>query len=98
MGWVFGVVLNLMALFLIFLVLIQRGRGGGLSGAFGGSGGSSAFGTRAGDVFTKITIGVAATWILLCILAIKLCEKTNSKKLRKKSEQKISERGATNCQ
>ena len=65
-----GFSLVLTALFLILLVLIQRGRGGGLAGAFGGMGGQSAFGTKAGDVFTKITVGVAAFWILLCILAI----------------------------
>ena len=50
---------------LICLVLIQRGRGGGLAGAFGGVGGSSAFGTRAGDVFTRITIVMASVWIAL---------------------------------
>jgi preprotein translocase subunit SecG len=49
---------------LILLVLIQRGRGGGLAGALGGMGGYSAFGTRAGDVFTRITIVAAALWIL----------------------------------
>ncbi len=53
-------------LFLIGLILLQRGRGGGLAGAFGGMGGQSAFGTKAGDVFTRITIGVATAWILLC--------------------------------
>ena len=53
-------------LFLIGLIVLQRGRGGGLAGAFGGMGGQSAFGTKAGDVFTRITIGVAAAWILLC--------------------------------
>lgn len=58
------------ALFLIVLVLIQRGKGGGLAGAFGGMGGQSAFGTKAGDLFTRITIGVAAFWILLCIFAV----------------------------
>jgi preprotein translocase subunit SecG len=35
-------------------------------------GGSSAFGAKAGDVFTKITIGAATFWILLCIAATKL--------------------------
>ena len=64
-----GLGLSLTALFFILLVLIQRGRGGGLAGAFGGMGGQSAFGTKAGDVFTKITIAVAAFWIVLCILA-----------------------------
>lgn len=64
-----GFGLSTTALFLILLVLIQRGRGGGLAGAFGGMGGQSAFGTKAGDVFTKITVAVAAFWIVLCILA-----------------------------
>jgi len=58
------------ALFLIVLVLIQRGKGGGLAGAFGGMGGQSAFGTKAGDLFTKITIGVAAFWIILCLFTV----------------------------
>ena len=65
-----GFMLVLTSLFLILLVLIQRGRGGGLTGALGGAGGQSAFGTKAGDVFTKITVGVAAFWIGLCILAL----------------------------
>jgi len=64
-----GFLLVFMALFLIALVLIQRGRGGGLAGAFGGAGGQSAFGTKAGDLFTRITVVAAAIWIVLCILA-----------------------------
>ena len=56
-----------MAIFIILLVLVQRGRGGGLVGALGGPGGSSAFGAKAGDTFTKITIWSAAIWILLCV-------------------------------
>src|SRR3954449_12569133 len=60
------------AVFLILLVLIQRGRGGGLAGAFGGLGGQSAFGTKAGDLFTRITIVVAAFWIILCAGSVKL--------------------------
>lgn len=65
-------VLLFTALFLIVLILIQRGKGGGLAGAFGGMGGQSAFGTKAGDMFTKITIGVASFWIILCIIMVKL--------------------------
>lgn len=65
------VLLLLTAVFLIMLVLVQRGRGGGLAGALGGMGGQSAFGTKAGDLFTRITIGVAAFWIVLCIFAVK---------------------------
>lgn len=75
MGFLTGllmVLLLLTALFLIVLVLIQRGKGGGLAGAFGGMGGQSAFGTKAGDLFTKITIGVASFWIILCIITVKV--------------------------
>ena len=60
--------LVLLSLFLICLVLIQRGKGGGLAGAFGGMGGSSAFGTKAGDVFTRVTIIVAAIWFSLTLI------------------------------
>jgi preprotein translocase subunit SecG len=63
-------VVLLLSLFLILLVLIQRGKGGGLAGAFGGVGGSSAFGSRAGDLFTKITIGVAAVWLVLTMIQV----------------------------
>lgn len=68
--WFFGILISVTSLFLILLVLVQRGRGGGLSGAFGGMGGQSAFGTKAGDVFTRITIGAAIFWILLCLAAV----------------------------
>ena len=67
----FGFVLTITAVFLILLVLVQRGRGGGLAGAFGGMGGQSAFGTKAGDTFTRVTIGISLFWILMCIAAVK---------------------------
>jgi preprotein translocase subunit SecG len=68
----FGISIFLTSLFLILLVLVQRGRGGGIAGALGGAGGQSAFGTKAGDFFTRLTVGVAAFWIVLCIGAIKV--------------------------
>ncbi|MCR4415646.1 MAG: preprotein translocase subunit SecG [Thermoguttaceae bacterium] len=68
-----------LAIFLIVLVLIQRGKGGGLAGALGGMGGQSAFGTKAGDLFTKITIGVSAFWILVCIASVGLLGRTSSR-------------------
>lgn len=69
MGVLFSIVLSLLAIFLILLVLVQRGRGGGLAGALGGMGGSSAFGAKAGDVFTRITVVTAAIWISLSLIA-----------------------------
>ena len=65
-SYVLMTLLGFAGLFLIGLILLQRGRGGGLAGALSGMGGQSFAGTRAGDVFTRITIGVAAAWILLC--------------------------------
>jgi preprotein translocase subunit SecG len=64
------VLLMLTAIFLIVLILIQRGKGGGLAGAFGGLGGQSAFGTKAGDLFTRVTMGAALFWIILCMAAV----------------------------
>lgn len=59
------VLLMLVGILLIIVVLLQRGRGGGLAGALGGMGGQSAFGTKAGDVFTRITIVIAMIWVVL---------------------------------
>lgn len=62
--------LMVVGLFMIFIILLQRGRGGGLAGALGGMGGTSAFGTRAGDVFTRITIVVAIIWTVLAAVNV----------------------------
>jgi len=57
----------LTAVILILLVLIQKGRGGGLAGAFGGPGGHSAFGTKTADIFIKATAVLGAIFFLLSI-------------------------------
>lgn len=67
-----NVIFLLGSLFLILLVLIQRGRGGGLAGMLGGVGGSSAFGSRAGDTFTRVTVGVMVGWIVLAMVLVKI--------------------------
>ena len=51
--------------------MIQRGKGGGLIGALGGAGGSSPFGSRAGDQFTRLTIYVAIAWLILTMIQVK---------------------------
>ena len=75
MQTVFEIFLILTAVVLILIILVQRGKGGGLAGAFGGMGGQSAFGTKAGDLFTRITIGVAAVWIVLCLCSVAFLRK-----------------------
>jgi preprotein translocase subunit SecG len=78
MATIVSTLLMLSGIFMILLILIQRGRGGGLAGAFGGMGGQSAFGTKAGDVFTKITVGVALVWVLLAGASIRLMDAASS--------------------
>ena len=53
---------------LILVVLLQKGRGGGLSGAFGGVGGHSAFGAKTGDVFTWVTVALTGMFILMAVI------------------------------
>lgn len=75
-GWsiALNVVIILVSFLLILIVLIQRGKGGGLAGALGGAGGSSPFGSRAGDAFTKITLYMAAVWVLLIMIHVKVAQ------------------------
>ena len=57
----------LVCLFLILLILIQKGRGGGLASAFGGAGGNTAFGAKTGDVLTWATSIVFGVFLLLAV-------------------------------
>lgn len=52
LGFFFAVV----AVLLMIVILLQRGKGVGLAGAFGGAGGGTAFGAKTGDVLTWVTI------------------------------------------
>ena len=65
--WLLFVLLFIVCLFLILLVLIQKGRGGGLSNAFGGGGGNTAFGSKTGDVLTWTTSVVFGIFMLLAV-------------------------------
>ncbi len=98
MSYVVGVlnsVIVLLSIFLIFIILIQRGKGGGLAGAFGGAGGSSAFGTKAGDFFTRLTIGIAAGWICLAMLLVVLTNSLRTSAYNLDSDTTLSKEFAT---
>src|SRR5262249_26076578 len=56
-------------LLMIGIILLQKNRGAGLSGAFGGVGGHSAFGPKTGDSPTGVTVGMPAFLILLASAA-----------------------------
>jgi preprotein translocase subunit SecG len=77
-----NIILLLIGAFMILLILIQRGKGGGLIGALGGAGGSSPFGSRAGDQFTRLTIYVAIAWLLLTMIQVKAIQKDYEDRLR----------------
>jgi preprotein translocase subunit SecG len=86
MPWdVISIALNCILLplsgFMILLILIQRGKGGGLIGALGGAGGSSPFGSRAGDQFTRLTIYVAIAWLFLTMFQVKAIQNDHREKL-----------------
>lgn len=56
------------AIVLMGVILLQRGKGVGLSGAFGGAGGHTAFGAKTGDFLTWATIVVAVGLLIFAIL------------------------------
>ncbi|MFQ5424489.1 MAG: preprotein translocase subunit SecG [Phycisphaerae bacterium] len=60
----------LVALMLIGLIMLQKNKGSGLSGAFGGVGGHSAFGTKTGDFMTWLTVALAVVFLSLNIAGV----------------------------
>ena len=53
---------------IVLIVLIQKGRGGGIGAAFGGGGAGSLLGTKTGDFLTWVTICLVAAFLVLAIL------------------------------
>ena len=74
--------LVVVSLFLIMLVLIQKGRGGGLASAFGGVGGHTAFGSKTGDVLTWATAILFGVFLILSVVAGLTFEKVNAQARR----------------
>jgi len=56
---------------LILIVLIQKGRGGGLSGAFGGAMASGILGSKTGDFLTWVTIVLVGVFLTLAVVMAK---------------------------
>ena len=59
---VVAVVWFICAVVLVLVVLIQKGRGGGLSSAFGGMAGG-VLGTKTGDFLTWVTVGLVCVFL-----------------------------------
>jgi preprotein translocase subunit SecG len=52
---------------LIAVILLQAGRGGGLSEAFGGDSSNTIFGTKASVFLTKATVVAASLYLITCL-------------------------------
>lgn len=70
-----SIIMNIVAVFfllscilLILLVLIQKGKGGGLSGAFGGGMAGNLLGSKTGDFLTWVTIIMVGIFLTLAIV------------------------------
>jgi len=53
---------------LILVILIQKGRGGGLSAAFGGGMASGILGSKTGDFLTWVTIVLVSIFLTLAVV------------------------------
>jgi preprotein translocase subunit SecG len=56
---------------LVLIILVQKGRGGGLSGAFGGGMASGILGSKTGDFLTWVTIVLVSIFLLLAVVMAK---------------------------
>src|SRR3954471_22015981 len=77
--------------FLILVVLLQAGKGGGMGIAFGSSTSSQVFGGRgAGSFLEKLTAGTAIVFMFTSITLAYFASQTDSSRLQKRSAQQQS--------
>ncbi|MBL7085000.1 MAG: preprotein translocase subunit SecG [Candidatus Omnitrophica bacterium] len=72
-------------LILITVILLQSGRGGGLSGLFGAGSSQTIFGARASTFLTRLTTAAAIAFLLTCISLTILSSRKGKSLLRGKS-------------
>ena len=73
---VFQILLAMSSALLIVMILLHKGRGGGLSDMFGGGSSSGLGGSSVAEKnLDRITIGVALIWVA-CIIALGLLLKS----------------------
>jgi preprotein translocase subunit SecG len=66
-----AIVFVICAVILILTVLIQKGKGGGLSAAFGGGMAGGLLGSKTGDFLTWITVAMAGVVLALAVVMAK---------------------------
>ncbi len=63
-----AVLFVLVSIVLVLVILVQKGRGGGLTGAFGGGMGGGLLGSKTGDFLTWVTIVLVGVFLTLAVL------------------------------
>ena len=78
-----GIIMKLVAVLfaltciaLILIILVQKGKGGGLSSAFGGGMSGGVLGSKTGDFLTWVTISLVGVFLLLAIVMAKFYRPT----------------------
>ncbi len=87
-----AVLLVMVCVFLTLIILVQKPKGGGLAGAFGGATSSgSVLGAKTGDFLTWTTVGFFVAFVVLSILLIKLGKPDSEAQIQARilEEQKI---------
>jgi preprotein translocase subunit SecG len=75
---VIAAIFVLCAAALVLIVLIQKAKGGGLSGVFGGGLASGILGSKTGDFLTWVTVSLAGLFLLLAGIMVKFYRPTIS--------------------
>ena len=75
---VVAVLFFLCSVLLILIILVQKGRGGGLSSAFGGGMASGILGSKTGDFLTWVTIVLVGIFLSLAVVMAKYYKPTVS--------------------
>ena len=79
----------IVCVFLILVVLLQAGKGGGMGIAFGGGGSQTVFGSSgAGNFLTKMTAICATVFFLNSLGLAYLSSQSDSSRLQRLAEQK----------
>jgi preprotein translocase subunit SecG len=73
---VVAVIFIICAIVLVLVILVQKGRGGGLSAAFGGGMASGILGTKTGDFLTWVTIVLVGVFLTLAVVMAKFYKPT----------------------
>jgi preprotein translocase subunit SecG len=89
----------LVCLFLILVVLLQAGKGGGMGIAFGGGGGSqTVFGSSgAGNFLTRLTSVTALVFLLTSLGLAHFSSQQDSRRLQRLAERKAVEKKANDA-